>query len=50
MRDQIEKALQALKDHFGPEIFTNQQRFKAALADMPIETDAKKFAICSILP
>ena len=42
MREQIEKILKTLNDHFGPSIFTNPQRFKAALADMPIETDAKK--------
>ena len=42
MHEQIEKALQTLQDHFGPSIFVNLQRFKAALADMPIETDAKK--------
>jgi len=42
MRDQIEKALQALKDHFGTAIFTNPQQFKSALADTPIENDAKK--------
>ena len=54
MRDQIEKVLQALKGHFGTSIFSNPRQFKAALADMPIETDAKKIrkllniAICDM--
>lgn len=54
LREQIEKALQALQDHFGPSIFINLKQFKAALADTPIETDAKKIrsllniAICNM--
>jgi len=54
MHNQIEKALQALKDHFGTAIFSNPRQFKAALADMPIESDAKKvrnllnIAICDM--
>jgi len=47
MREQITQALQALKTHFDkdnsePSIFSNHRQFKAALADIKIESDAKK--------
>ena len=42
MKNSIQKVLQTLKNDFGVSIFTNPQRTKAALLDMPIETDGKK--------
>ena len=54
MRDDIEKALQTLNSDFGTSLFTNPRQFKAALADTPIEPNAKKIrkllniAICDM--
>ena len=42
MCKQIKYVLQTLKNDFGFAIFTNPQQFKAALADTPIVSDAKK--------
>jgi len=54
MREQIEKALQTIKNHFGTAIFANPGQFKAALADTPIKSDADtarnllRIAVCDI--
>jgi len=42
MRDVIRQILQQLNKDFGGSIFVNPKRFKAALEDLQIETDAKK--------
>ena len=42
MREQIVQVLQTLNEEFGTSIFSNHQKFRAALADIPIESDAKK--------
>jgi len=54
MKTTIKQALQTLNNHFGESIFSNPKRFKSALADVPIESDAKKIrnllniAICEM--
>jgi len=54
MKTTIKQALQTLNKHFGASIFSNPKQFKAALADVPIESDAKKIrnllniAICEM--
>jgi len=42
MDDIIRQVLQTLKDDFGCSIFSNSERFKSALNDVRIETDAKR--------
>jgi uncharacterized protein (TIGR02145 family) len=42
MRATIKQVLQTLRGHFGESIFSNPKQFKAALADVPIETDGKR--------
>jgi hypothetical protein len=50
----MQRVLQTLKDAFGVDIFSNPKQFNAALADVPIEEDAKKIrhllrmAICDL--
>jgi len=54
MKTTIKQALQTLNYHFGASIFSSPKQFKAALADVPIESDAKKIrnllniAICEM--
>jgi formylglycine-generating enzyme required for sulfatase activity len=54
MKNTIKQILETLKNTFGDSIFTDPKRFKAALADVRIESDGKKIrnllniAICDI--
>jgi formylglycine-generating enzyme required for sulfatase activity len=42
MKATIKQILQVLNGHFGASIFLDPRQFKSALADVPIEIDAKK--------
>jgi formylglycine-generating enzyme required for sulfatase activity len=54
MKNTIKQVLETLKNTFGDSIFTDPKRFKAAIADTPIESDGKyirfllSIAICDM--